>query len=76
MVFRRVTVTKRTLSPDEIVNHVLSNARLEGIDLDDETVRVVRRVASKEMTQEEALKWKLDRVEHFKAQARKVSIAS
>jgi hypothetical protein len=63
------------MTPDQIVNHVVSNSRLEGVNLDDETIAVVRKVASHEMSKEEALQWKKKRVATIKARARKVSVA-
>lgn len=60
----------RTLTPDEIVNHVVSNARLEGNTLEQETIEVVRRIAHGKMSRDEIKARQRERVAEIQAKAR------
>lgn len=64
---------KKEMDADRIVEHVVANSRLEGLELDSETVDVVRRVATGEMTKEEAAAWRKANAQRLQAQRRKVA---
>jgi hypothetical protein len=64
---------KKEMGPDEIVAHVVANSRLEGLELDDETVSVVRRVATGEMSREEAAAWRKANAQRLQKEKRTVA---
>ncbi|TCA62719.1 hypothetical protein E0J16_00075 [Rhizobium pisi] len=57
-------------TPDQIVDYVISSARLEGGPLTDETISVVRKIASGEMTRDEMKAWQRTRVAEIQSEAR------
>lgn len=50
------------MQPEQIINFVISNGRLAGLDTDPETLEVVRKIAYGEMTDDEIEKWNADKV--------------
>jgi hypothetical protein len=62
------------VTPDRIVERVISNARLEGYALSEETIAVVRRIAQGVMTGEEIKAWRQQRVIAMQAEARSLKI--
>lgn len=55
--------TDSGMTVDQVVAQVSANARLEGLELDEETVDIVRKIASGEMTKEDAGAWRKARAE-------------
>lgn len=53
---------------EEVVDQVVANARLAGRALPDETVEVVRKLASGEMTREQSAEWRRQMVERYRKQ--------
>ncbi|WP_024587585.1 antitoxin VbhA family protein [Aliihoeflea sp. 2WW] len=49
--------TKGGLTVEEIVEQVAANARIEGHELDAETLEVVRKIAGGEMSADEVAAW-------------------
>ena len=60
---RAMTKTASGMTLDEIVAQVSANSRLEGHELDEETLAVVRRIAAGEMTKADATAWRRARAE-------------
>lgn len=63
-------ITKSGLTVDEVVDQVIANSRIEGLELDAETIEVVRQVAGGEMTREEAAEWRRARAAQAVARER------
>lgn len=53
-----MTKTASGMTVDEVVEQVAANARLEGHELDEETLDVVRRIAAGGMSKEDAAAWR------------------
>jgi len=59
------------LTPDQIVAHVVANARLEGQTIDAVTLEVVRQIAHGELTDDEIADWKRECVRKIREQHEK-----
>ena len=56
-------ITDSRMIVDALIAQVVANARLEGHALEEQTIDVVRRIASGEMTKDDAVAWRKARAE-------------
>lgn len=59
------------MSPEQIINFVVSNGRLAGLDTDEETLEIVRKIAHGEMSEDEVANWKMQRFLEIRIDAAK-----
>lgn len=59
------------MQPEQIINFVISNGRLAGLDTDPETLEVVQKIAYGEMSDEEIEEWKANKVREIRSEAAK-----
>lgn len=64
-----MTDNRPRMTPEQIVNFLVSNGRLAGLDTDPETLEIVRKIAYGEMSDDEIDEWKRRKVLEFRSEA-------